>query len=175
MTKTTLDVRHDGPVRHDVFVVYAQADHHWVHGFLLPELGLDATSVVTPESLPLGGVQVEELERAVESARVTVLVLSPAFQAGPWSQLAELLASHESMRRHTELVPLLLQPYPLPLHLRLPGAARLHRPVAMVGGGRPAAQAAAPADPGAGAPSLPVPGPDGLRQRHLAPVLRAST
>jgi formylglycine-generating enzyme required for sulfatase activity len=117
MTRTTVDVRHDGRARDDLLLLYDQADRHWVHGFLLPELGLDPSSVVTPESPRLGGVQVEELERAVESARVTVLVLSPAFQDSRWSQLAELLASHDSVRRKFDLVPLVLQPYELPLHL----------------------------------------------------------
>jgi formylglycine-generating enzyme required for sulfatase activity len=118
MTGTTIDLRRDEQVQHDLFIVYAERDSDWVHGFLVPELGLDPASVVTPRDFRAGTVLVEEFEQAVESARFTVLVLSPAFQAGPWSQFTELLASHETVRQRSErLVPLLLQPYELPLHL----------------------------------------------------------
>jgi hypothetical protein len=48
-----------------------------VHGFLLPEVGLDPGSVLTPHDFRPGAAVVHELERAVETARLTVLVLSP--------------------------------------------------------------------------------------------------
>lgn len=46
------------------------------------------------------------------------MVLTPAFGASPLAALAELLASHDSLRRNSDrLVPLLLRPFDLPLHL----------------------------------------------------------
>jgi hypothetical protein len=73
---------------------------------------------LTPQDFRPGAVVVQELERAVETARLTVLVLSPAFGMSPWSALAELLATHDSLRRNSDrLVPVLLEPYELPLHL----------------------------------------------------------
>ena len=102
----------------ELFVAYADEDREWVHGFLLAEVGLDRASVVTPDDFRPGAVLVEELERAVTSARFTVMVLTPAFGASPLAALAELLASHDSLRRDSDrLVPLLLKPFELPLHL----------------------------------------------------------
>ena len=46
------------------------------------------------------------------------MVLTPAFGTSPLAALAELLASHDSLRRDADrLVPLLLKPFELPLHL----------------------------------------------------------
>lgn len=102
----------------ELFVAYADEDREWVHGFLLAEVGLDRTCVVTPDDFRPGAVLVEELERAVTTARCTVMVLTPAFGASPLAALAELLASHDSLRRDSDrLVPLLLKPTGLPLHL----------------------------------------------------------
>ena len=102
----------------ELFVAYADEDREWVHGFLLAEVGLDRASVVTPDDFRPGAVLVEELERAVTSARFTVMVLTPAFGASPLAALAELLASHDSLRRDDgRLVPLQLKPFELPLHL----------------------------------------------------------
>jgi energy-coupling factor transporter ATP-binding protein EcfA2 len=61
---------------------------------------------------------VTELERAVETAQRTLVVLSPAFGLSHWSAFAELLATHDSLMRDSgRLIPLLLAPYDLPLRL----------------------------------------------------------
>jgi energy-coupling factor transporter ATP-binding protein EcfA2 len=105
-------------MRPELFVAYAESDTEWVHGFLLPEVGLDRRSVLTPQDFRPGAALVTELERAVETARFTVLVVSPAFGTSQWSAFAELLATHDAMRRNFDrLVPVLLEPYELPLHL----------------------------------------------------------
>lgn len=110
--------RVDGQTRSELFVAYAESDSEWVHGFLLPEVGLDRQSVLTPQDFRPGAALVTELERAVETARLTVLVLSPAFGSSQWSAFAELLATHETLRRNSDrLVPLLLEACKLPLHL----------------------------------------------------------
>jgi len=102
----------------ELFVAYADEDREWVHGFLLAEVGLDRACVVTPDDFRPGAVLVEELERAIATARFTVMVLTPAFGASPLAALAELLASHDSLRRDDgRLVPLQLKPYELPLRL----------------------------------------------------------
>jgi hypothetical protein len=102
----------------ELFVAYADEDREWVLGFLLAEIGLDPSCVVTPDDFRPGAVLVEELERAVTTARYTVMVLTPAFGTSPLMALAELLASHDSLRRDSDrLVPLLLKPFDLPLHL----------------------------------------------------------
>ena len=114
----TFDTRHELQAQPELFVVYAEQDAEWVHGFLLPEVGLDPRSVLTPQDFRPGVAVVQELERAVVTARLTVLVLSPAFGMSQWSVFSELLASHDSLRRNSDrLVPVLLEPYELPLHL----------------------------------------------------------
>jgi conflict system STAND superfamily ATPase/sulfatase-modifying factor enzyme 1/TIR domain-containing protein len=102
----------------ELFVAYAESDAGWVHGFLLPELGLDPRSVLTPRDFEPGAVLVQELERAVTTARLTALVLSPAFGVSQWSAFAELLATHDTLSRNSgRLVPVLLEAYELPLYL----------------------------------------------------------
>ena len=102
----------------ELFVAYADEDREWVHGYLLAEVGLDQACVVTPDDFRPGAVLVEELERAVTTARFTVMVLTPAFGTSPLAALAELLASHDSLRRDADrLVPLVLKSFELPLHL----------------------------------------------------------
>ena len=106
------------PAPPELFVAHADSDAGWVHGFLLPEIGLDPESVLTPQDFRPGSVLVQELERAVTTARLTVLVLSPAFGTSQWSAFAELLATHDSLVRDpSRLVPVLLEPYELPLRL----------------------------------------------------------
>ena len=118
MNEITDDSRVGAQTRPELFVAYAESDTEWVHGFLLPEVGLDPQSVLTPREFRPGAVLVQELERAVETARLTVLVLSPAFGMSQWSAFAELLATHDTLRRNSDrLVPVLLEAYELPLHL----------------------------------------------------------
>lgn len=118
MNRTTSDTRIGARTQPDLFVAYAESDSEWVHGFLLPEVGLDPQSVMTPQDFRPGAVLVTELERAVATARLTVLVLSPAFGMSQWSVFAELLATHDSLRQNSSrLVPVLLESYELPLRL----------------------------------------------------------
>ena len=118
MNEITADTRTGVQTQPDLFVAYAESDTGWVHGFLLPELGLDSRSVLTPQDFRPGAALVEELDRAVETARLTVLVLSRAFATSQWSAFAELLATHDTLRRNAaRLVPVLLEAYELPLHL----------------------------------------------------------
>jgi energy-coupling factor transporter ATP-binding protein EcfA2 len=118
VSRITASTRIEAQTRPELFVAYAESDADWVHGFLLPELGLDPRSVMTPQDFRPGAALVQELERAVETARLTVLVLSRAFGTSQWSAFADLLATHETLRRNSSrLVPVLLETYPLPLHL----------------------------------------------------------
>lgn len=91
-----------------LFVVHAEADTWFVHGELLPALGLAADQVKLSRELPLGELKLAALERFVESSDVTVVVVSPAFVADDWSQFTELLANHASVEDGRQVVPLLL-------------------------------------------------------------------
>ena len=160
--------------RPELFVAYAESDSEWVHGFLLPELGLDRQSVLTPQDFRPGAAVVEELERAVVTARLTVLVLSRAFAASQWSVFAELLASHDSLRRNSDrLVPVLLGQYRTAPPSGLPGTAGLHREVAVGERGRPPAGAASAGPTPGGTAGLPLPRAGRLWPRGSRAVLRA--
>lgn len=99
-------------------MAYAEDDAEWVHGFLLPELALDPRSVLTPRDFTPGAMLVTELERAVESARWTLVILSPAFGLSHWAAFAEVLATHDSLMRDSgRLIPLVLRQHDLPLRL----------------------------------------------------------
>jgi hypothetical protein len=118
MNTASADTRADAPTQPELFVAYAESDAEWVHGFLLPSIGLDPGTVLTPRDFRPGAMLVTELERAVETAQRTLVILSPAFGLNHWSAFAELLATHDSLMRDSgRLIPLLLAPYDLPLRL----------------------------------------------------------
>ncbi|HWO18787.1 MAG TPA: tetratricopeptide repeat protein [Kofleriaceae bacterium] len=75
-------------------ITHARQDEAWVHGVLLPALGLAEGQFWTRAEDDLGALRLEELERAVESCRYTLLVASGAARADQWAQFAGLLAEH---------------------------------------------------------------------------------
>jgi formylglycine-generating enzyme required for sulfatase activity len=104
--------------RHDLFISHATADAWWVKGFLLPALGLPADRFITPEQFRPGAVVLDEFEQAVRQSRLTVIVLSPAYLADQWAIIGEQLASHAAVAEARDrLVPLLLEPCRIPLHV----------------------------------------------------------
>jgi formylglycine-generating enzyme required for sulfatase activity len=118
MDTVSANARVDAVAQPELFVAYAEADAGWVHGFLLPELGLDPRSVLTPRDFTPGAMLVTELERAVESAQRTLVILSPAFGLSHWAAFAEILATHDGLMRDSgRLIPLVLKPYEMPLRL----------------------------------------------------------
>jgi hypothetical protein len=118
MDTVSANARVDAVAQPELFVAYAESDADWVHGFLLPELGLAPRSVLTPRDFTPGAMLVTELERAVETTRRTLVVLSRAFEQSHWAAFAELLATHDGLMRDTSrLIPLLLERQSLPLHL----------------------------------------------------------
>jgi WD40 repeat protein/energy-coupling factor transporter ATP-binding protein EcfA2 len=89
-----------------------------VAGYLVPALGLPADQVLTSGQFRPGTPLVEEFDRAVTQSRYTVVVLSPAYLTDEWSTYGERLASHAAVAGGRErLVPLLLRPCQLPLHV----------------------------------------------------------
>jgi hypothetical protein len=70
MNGTAIDARNGALASPELFLAYAERDRDWVHGFLLPEVGLDRQSVLTPEEFEAGAVLIQEFERAVLTASV---------------------------------------------------------------------------------------------------------
>jgi hypothetical protein len=75
-------------------ITYAVQDEAWVHGVLLQALGLTAGQYWTRSEADLGALQIEELERAVQSCRYTLLVASSAARVDEWTSFASTLAQH---------------------------------------------------------------------------------
>lgn len=105
---------------YDVFVIHAAEDASFVHGYLLPALGLPPERVLVPQTLELGTFIVAEIERGVRSSRVTIVVLSPACLADDWAVFGEQIAVYASVAKdiHGVLLPLLLADCDLPAHIR---------------------------------------------------------
>jgi hypothetical protein len=80
-----------------VHISYAPQDEAWVRGVVIPALGLSAGQYWTRTEDHLGAPKLEELERAVQSCRYTLLVASIAAQVDEWTAFAGLLAQHLSM------------------------------------------------------------------------------
>ncbi len=103
---------------YDLFVSHAAADRAWVRGYLVPALGLDAARVITADQFQLGQPVVAEFERAVSGSRYTLLILTPAYLSDAWAVFSEQLTAFASATgRPDTLIPLVLQPTELPLHI----------------------------------------------------------
>src|SRR5689334_25021631 len=106
MDTESTDARVDVVATPELFVAYAEGDTDWVRGFLLPELGLDPRSVLTPQDFTPGAMLVTELERAVETTQHTLVILSPDFELSHSAAFAELLATHDGLRQDSSrLIP----------------------------------------------------------------------
>jgi len=73
-------------------ITHARQDEAWVHGVLLPALGLTEGQYWTRAEDDLGAPKLEELERAVQTCRYTLLVASSAARVDQWAQFAGQLA-----------------------------------------------------------------------------------
>jgi WD40 repeat protein len=101
-----------------LFIVHAPEDAWFVDGFLLAAVGLPDAEVLVSSKLDPGAAIASEFERGAASA-MTVVVVSPAFVASPWAQLANQLATQVSIEAagngSAALVPARLADCALPL------------------------------------------------------------
>jgi formylglycine-generating enzyme required for sulfatase activity len=100
----------------DLFIIYAAADAGFVRADLLPALGLPSSRVLLVDELPLGGLVVSEIDRAVSRSRHTVAVLSPAYLEDRWADFGAELATHLSLK-DTRVIPLRLIDCELPVRM----------------------------------------------------------
>jgi hypothetical protein len=101
---------------YELFVVHADADQPFVHGYLLPAVGLTPERVLLSSVLGLGAPRAAEIERGVQTSRLSVVVLSPAYLTDRWAEFGEQLASYAS-GVGGRLVPLLRAECELPLRI----------------------------------------------------------
>ena len=101
---------------YDVFISYNQANEDWALDWLLPHLEKTGIRVATRyETRVLGAPKIENVERAVDSSRRTIVVLTPEWLDDEWNEFEALLVMGEDLAaRKRKLVPLLLKPCTVP-------------------------------------------------------------
>ena len=106
---------------YNVFVSYNHADSAWVWNWLVPKLKSEGLKVCTDrDSFAIGVPSVVNMERAVESSRHTLLVLTPAWLASEWTQFEALLVqTSDPVGLRQQLIPVLREPCELPPRLSM--------------------------------------------------------
>ena len=106
---------------HDIFVIHAEADEPFVRGYLLPQLSLTRKRALLLGELELGQVIVEAIQRQVQTSRVTIVVLSPAYLRDRWALFGEQLAAYARVASDDGrlLVPLLRADCEVPSDIRM--------------------------------------------------------
>jgi hypothetical protein len=101
-----------GPANYDVFISYNEADQIWVRDELLPRLVEAGLGVaVDYRDFIVGLSRLENIERAIEQSRRTIVVLTPAWLASDWNAFESLLLSAvDPAARRRKLLPVLLKP-----------------------------------------------------------------
>jgi hypothetical protein len=98
--------------QYDVFISYSQGDREWVDKWLLPRLeqaGLRVT--VDYRDFIVGMPRVENVERAIQNSRRTIVVLTPGWLDSEWNAFeALLLRTMDPAARQRKLLPVLLKP-----------------------------------------------------------------
>jgi hypothetical protein len=106
--------------KYDVFVSYTEADRTWVEGYLRDALTQAGVRCHLEAAFTLGVPSLLEFERAIQQSQRTLLVLSPAYLAEGFSQFTALLAQSYGWETATwPVIPLILHPVRLPLHLSM--------------------------------------------------------
>jgi hypothetical protein len=116
---------------YDVFVSYSQADEQWVQDELWPKLERAGLKIGDNREFELGAPRIVNIERAIESSRKVLLVLTPDWITSEWANFESLLIQTDdlSSRIHRTL-PLLLKPCELPKRLSMLTYADFTQPAA---------------------------------------------
>ena len=105
----------------DVFVSYSHKDSDWVRNWLLPRLeGAGLRVCIDFRDFEIGTPSLVNMERAVESCRTTLLVLTPDWTRSEWTRFEAMLVQTDDpigVRRRT--LPLLLRPCEIPKRIAM--------------------------------------------------------
>jgi hypothetical protein len=105
----------------DVFISYSHTDAKWVRDWLIPRLKRAGVSVcVDEDSFDIGVPALINMEKAAESSRRSVVVLTPAWVASHWTKYESLLIQHEDPAGALPiLLPVLLEPCDVPKRIKM--------------------------------------------------------
>jgi len=105
---------------YDVFISYSSQDRKWVRDELLKQLearGLKAC--VDLRDFQRGAPTVKEIERALQTSRKTLLILTPAYLESGWTEFETLiLQTLDPANRDLRLIPLLKEKCDLPPRIK---------------------------------------------------------
>lgn len=109
------------PSSYDVFISYSHHDEQWVNNWLLPHLeGAGLRVCIDSRDFDIGLSSLDNMERAAEQSRHTLLVLTPSWVKSEWTRFESLLAQTEDpagLRRRT--IPLMLEQCELPKRIAM--------------------------------------------------------
>ncbi|MFP4437096.1 MAG: TIR domain-containing protein [Chloroflexaceae bacterium] len=101
---------------YDVFISYSSVDRAWVRNELLPVLeGAGLTVCIDYRDFQAGAPRPEEIQRAVETSRRTLLILTSDYLASEWANFGNMMAQFlDPANRERSMIPLILTPCELP-------------------------------------------------------------
>lgn len=107
--------------RYDVFISYSHSDSDWVNGELLRRLEAAGLKVsIDYRDFEIGTPSDVNMERAVDTSRHTLLVLTPRFVASEWTEFETLLAGRsDPAGRRRKVFPLMLERCEVPRRIEL--------------------------------------------------------
>lgn len=106
---------------YDAFLSYAEADAEWVTNVVVPRLEeLKIKLCLEERDFALGGVLIDEMERAVTTSRYTVCVLSPEYLESTFPRFQSDLGRFEAEESRTNCyIPLVRKPCKQPMSIRM--------------------------------------------------------
>lgn len=110
---------------HDAYISYCPPDRTWVEETLAPRLKAAGLDVIAGDrDFEVGRARISNIERAIDTSRHTLLVITPAWLNSAWAELENLLASSlDPAGRQRRMIPLILAPTELPTRLAMFTAA----------------------------------------------------
>jgi hypothetical protein len=105
----------------DAFISYSSKDSSWVSDVLLPSLEAHGFSVIIDSrDFKTGAFGLEEMERAVQETRRTLLVLTKNYVQSDWTKFENVMAqSKDPGAVQRKVIPILLEKCDLPLRLKI--------------------------------------------------------
>jgi hypothetical protein len=106
---------------HDIFISYSSKDSDWVRNTLLSTLESRGFSVIIDfRDFKTGSLSVEEMQRAVEQSRHTIMVLTPSYLKSDWTKFENAMAQIlDPAAQQRKLIPILRETCDIPLRLRI--------------------------------------------------------
>ena len=103
----------------DVFISYSSKDKAWVRDELLTRIEKAGLKAVIDRNFTPGAPILTEIERAVDSSRKTLLVLTPNYIASEWTKLESLLLqTDDPANRELRFIPLYKDECEVPRRLK---------------------------------------------------------